>query len=73
MNYNNNDVDFCVSSLNLLNEYISIRYNHLSFSGLNFSQLKCIIYTYVVCELDILTIYFLFCLFITIMFNIVDN
>jgi len=41
MNYNNNDVDFW--AINILNECILLRDHQLSCSGLDISQLNCII------------------------------
>jgi len=47
MNYNNNDVDFW--AINLLNECILLRDHQLSCSGLDISQLNCII-SYLCCS-----------------------
>jgi len=69
MNYNNVNVDYSV--LHLSNECILLRDNQLCCSGLDFSQLNCII-LYLCCSwigLD----YLLFFFFITIMSNIVNN
>ena len=43
MNYNNINMDLSVNLLDLFHECILIRDNHLSCSGLDFSQLNCII------------------------------